>query len=217
MWVRGRGIVVLVFYVIKFIGFSYRCAEEASNGFWISFIGFTFGVGPCEEIVKALPLLWHFKTYGTLKWRAACLWGFASGVGFGVAEGIMYSSRYYNGIYGGDMYVVRFVSCVALHAVWSASVGAFLWKHQSLMDEAEGFFGFVVNAMVVVCVPMLLHGAYDTLLKKDMNSWALLVAAVSVGWLAFQIETAKRKDPGDEDAGDEEEDEGRIVYVAPAT
>jgi len=212
-WVRGRSILVLVFYIVKFIGFSYRCADDPSNGFLLSFMGFTFGVGLCEEIVKALPLMWHFKNNGTLGWRAACLWGFASGVGFGVAEGIMYSSRYYNGIGGADIYVVRFVSCVALHAVWSAAVGIFLWKHQNLLNDAEGFFGFLVNAMVIVSVPMLLHGAYDTLLKKDMNSWALLVAGVSFAWLVFQIETARRADPDDQ-AG-EEEDEGRVVYVAP--
>jgi RsiW-degrading membrane proteinase PrsW (M82 family) len=214
MWLRGRSIIVLLFYIVKFIGFSYRCADDPANGFLLSFMGFTLGVGLCEEIVKAIPVMWHFKTYGTLKWRAACLWGFASGVGFGVAEGIMYSSRYYNGMTGGDMYVVRFVSCVALHAVWSASVGIFLWKHQNLLDEAEGFLGFMVNAAVIVSAPMLLHGAYDTLLKKDMNSWALLVAVISFAWLAFQIETARRRDPDDGDAA-EEEDEGRVVFVAP--
>ena len=215
MWVRGRSILVLLFYVVKFIGFSYRCADDPSNGFLLSMMGFTFGVGLCEEIVKAIPVLWHFKTYGTLKWRAACLWGFASGVGFGVAEGIMYSSRYYNGMTGGDIYVVRFVSCVALHAVWSGSVGIFLWKHQSLLDEAEAFFGFLVNAAVIVSAPMLLHGAYDTLLKKDMNGWALLVAVVSFAWLAYQIETARRKAPDDDVDVTDEEDEGRVVFVAP--
>ena len=198
-YLRGRSIVVLLFYIVKFIGFSYRCAEDPSNGFLLSFMGFTLGVGLCEELVKAVPLIWHYKTYGTLGWRAACLWGFASGVGFGVAEGIMYSSRYYNGVFEGDIYVVRFVSCVALHAVWAASVGVFLWKHQGLLNDAEGFFGVLVNAMVIVSAPMVLHGAYDTLLKKDMNSWALLVAGVSFLWLVYQIETARRMDPDEED------------------
>ena len=215
-WVRGRSIIVLLFYIVKFIGFSYRCADDPNNGFLLSFMGFTFGVGLCEEIVKAIPLIWHFKSKGTMGWRTACLWGFASGVGFGVAEGIMYSSRYYNGIDAGEHYIVRFVSCVALHAVWSASVGIFLWKHQGLLHEAEGFFGVMVNAMAIVSVPMVLHGAYDTMLKKDMNSWALLVAAVSFAWMVFQIETAKRADPDGGVGAEDEEDEGRIVYIAPA-
>jgi hypothetical protein len=45
------------------------------------------------------------------------LWGMASGIGFGIAEGIMYSGRYYNGVAGADIHYVRFLSCVALHAI----------------------------------------------------------------------------------------------------
>jgi hypothetical protein len=36
-------------------------------------------------------------------------------------------------------------------------------------------------------VPMLLHGLYDTLLKKEMNAVALGVAVLSFLFLAFQI------------------------------
>src|SRR5438132_8581921 len=32
------------------------------------------------------------------RWNSLLMWGLASGIGFGIAEGIMYSSRYYNGI-----------------------------------------------------------------------------------------------------------------------
>jgi len=41
---------------------------------------------------------------------------------------------------------------------------------------------------------MLLHGFYDTMLKKEMNAAALGVALISFGWLAFQIEQARRTD-----------------------
>jgi hypothetical protein len=40
---------------------------------------------------------------------------------------------------------------------------------------------------------MILHGFYDTLLKQKYELYALLVAFASFGWLAFQIERAKRK------------------------
>ena len=59
--------------------------------------------------------------------------------------------------------------------------------------------------------PMVLHGAYDTLLKKEMNSWALLVAGVSFLWLVFQIETARRKDPAGESS---DVDPGLSRYAA---
>jgi hypothetical protein len=36
-------------------------------------------------------------------------------------------------------------------------------------------------------VPMVLHGLYDTLLKKEMNAWALIPALLSFAFLAYQI------------------------------
>jgi len=56
-WIRGRSIIVLIFYIIKFIGYSYYAAEDPNNGFAASFFGYTFGVGLCEELVKAIPLI----------------------------------------------------------------------------------------------------------------------------------------------------------------
>ena len=46
-------------------------------------------------------------------------------------------------------------------------------------------------ALRVLAVPMVLHGFYDTLLKKDMNVWALVVAFASFAWFAAQIERAR--------------------------
>jgi len=46
--------------------------------------------------------------------------------------------------------------------------------------------------MVLVCVPMLLHGLYDTMLKKQMNGAALVVALISFGWLIYLFEHARK-------------------------
>ncbi len=40
---------------------------------------------------------------------------------------------------------------------------------------------------------MCLHGLYDTLLKQQYDAAALGVALASFGWLAVQIELAKRR------------------------
>src|SRR5262249_41045022 len=114
----GGSILVVVFWVFKFIAFSYKAAADPTNGFFLSFLGYTLGVGLCEELVKAIPLLLHYRQPSDQSWRGAFLWGLASGAGFGIAEGISYSSNYYNGIAGPGIYVVRFISCVALHALW---------------------------------------------------------------------------------------------------
>ncbi len=193
MWTQGailygRSVIVIIFWVLKFIGFSYRSALNPDTNFILSFIGFTFGVGLCEEICKAIPLLVHFRRSGAIGWRAACLWGLATGVGFGVSEGITYSADFYNGISSGGIYVVRFVSCVALHAIWSAAVAITIYKNQALLQGETEWFPYCVSVVRMVAVPMVLHGLYDTLLKKEMTGVALLVALVSFGWLAWQIE-----------------------------
>jgi RsiW-degrading membrane proteinase PrsW (M82 family) len=184
----GRSIVVVLFYIAKFIGFSYRAANDPENGFLLSCFGFTFGVGMCEELCKALPILYRYTKKGELPWKTACLWGLASGVGFGVSEGITYSSDFYNGVSGGEIYLVRFASCVALHAVWSGASAIFIHRKQHLLQGAESRWGAAGVSVYLVLVPMVLHGLYDTLLKKDHDGLALVVALASFGWLAWQIE-----------------------------
>ena len=188
----------LIFLIVKLIGYSYRAAEDPTNGFFLSFIGFTFGVGLCEELCKAIPLMnlvRNFQEKAT--WRMACLWGLASGVGFGVAEGVMYSGRYYNGILGGDIYLVRFLSCVALHAVWSASTAIMLYMNRHRIASAEGAWGTIGYTLLYTAVPMVLHGLYDTLLKKDDHLIALAVALASFVYLAGLIEWRTLKGEGE--------------------
>lgn len=94
----GRSILVVFFYIAKFIGFSYWAALDPENGFIMSCFGFTLGVGLCEEICKALPLLYRYRAVRELSLKSACLWGLASVAGFGISEGITQSSDFYNGI-----------------------------------------------------------------------------------------------------------------------
>ena len=187
VFLRGGGIVVLVFYLVMLIGFSYRAALDPNHGFFVSFMGFTLGVGFCEETCKALPLLVLYRRNPEQTWRTAFLWGLASGAGFGISEGILYASRHYNGVMGFDTYLVRFVSCVALHALWTGSVGITLHHRQDLLQGVDRWFEYIPRLVAIVGVPMVLHGLYDTLLKKEMNALALGVAVLSFLFLAFQI------------------------------
>ena len=200
-WLRGRGIIVLLFYLVKFIGFSYQAALNPENGFLLSFLGFTFGVGLCEEFTKALPLYIKVRNGDDLSWRAACVWGLASGVGFGIAEGIMYSSDHYNGIATFGIYPVRFISCVGLHAIWTGSVALMLWHNQDLAGGELDWGDWLLGLLKVQGIPMLLHGLYDTLLKRDMNLLALVVAIASFAWLAFLLARSRASDPEPEPAG----------------
>jgi RsiW-degrading membrane proteinase PrsW (M82 family) len=194
VWLRGFSIVTVLFYIVKFIGYSYAAALDPKSGFLLSCIGFTFGVGFCEEVCKMLPLIKHFRYRATLDWRGACVWGLASGVGFGVSEGISYASRYYNGVQSADIYAVRFISCVALHAVWSCAAAVTLFERQDWLQTHCSGVEFLWRLAQIVAVPMILHGLYDTLLKKDMRAGAFLAAVVSFGWMVYQLERYHRKE-----------------------
>jgi RsiW-degrading membrane proteinase PrsW (M82 family) len=185
-----RSVVGLIFLVLKGIQLSYDAANDPNSNFFLSALGFTFGVGLCEELCKALPLLWYYRHHARLDWRGACLWGFLSGVGFGVSEAIMYSADHYNGFAAGQTYLVRFISCVGLHGIWAAAAGIFIYKHQNLIQNADTWYNLLISSAALVSVPMVLHGLYDTMLKKDMNTAALCVAVASFAWLVFQIEQA---------------------------
>ena len=193
--IRVRGWFGLILLILALIGLSYHSALDPDSNLMLSAIGFTFGVGLCEELTKAIPLLFYYKRFATMGWRGACVWGLASGIGFGVSEGIMYSADSYNGISGAEIYVVRFVSCVALHAMWAGSVGITIARTVGTYESVQDGVGFGLYAVRVLAVPMALHGFYDTLLKKDMNVWALLVALASFGWFALQIERARSAMP----------------------
>jgi RsiW-degrading membrane proteinase PrsW (M82 family) len=205
--VGGNGLVAIVITVLSLIGLSYRAALDPDIGFVGSFLGFTFGVGLCEELVKALPLFLLYRFGTKQNWRGAFLWGLAAGAGFGVSEGIMYSSDFYNGITGPGVYIVRFVSCVALHAVWTGSVGIAINQWQPRTEHEDWWVNWILywlGVLRMIAVPMVLHGLYDTLLKKELEFLALVVAAASFGYLAWMISRLRTSDDEDE----------RAAYVA---
>ena len=194
--VSRNPIILVIFYVAKFIGFSYSAALNPEYGFWLSFFGFTFGVGLCEELTKALPILFVARGNTDLDWRAAAVWGLASGVGFGVAEGILYAGDYYNGVATGEIYVVRFVSCVGLHAMWAAAVGIMIARCRDDMQKDWEWSDLAIVVLKVQAVPMVLHGLYDVMLKKEMTGWAIGVAVLSFAWLAALIEWCRSEEAG---------------------
>ena len=188
----GRSVLVIFFYILKFIGFSYRAALDRDNGFLMSMMGFTFGVGLCEELFKALPLLWHYRRKATIDLRGAIAWGLASGIGFGISEGIMYSSDFYNGFSTSGIYVVRFVSCVALHAVWTGATAVLIYRRQQELRDVDVWFGWPIPVLKILAVSMVLHGLYDTLLKRDMEFMAVVTAVASFVWFYWLADHSRR-------------------------
>jgi hypothetical protein len=63
---------------------------------------------------------------------------------------------------------------------------------------------YCLAVLQMIAIPMVLHGLYDTLLKKYMEFLALHTAAASFGYLAWQISHLRHSDDEDE----------RAAYVA---
>ena len=186
--IHGVGIPTLLIHV------GLMAKEETMSDFLACWAGFTFGVGLIEEACKIFPLFFLLLCKKSLTWRTAVLWGLASGVGFGVNEGILYSETFYNGITSSMQYVVRFVSCVALHAIWSASAGVSLYHTQNLINQFTEWYEKLVVMLRVLIVVMFLHGLFDALLTREMKAPALLVAAASIIWLGCQIESTRKQE-----------------------
>ena len=121
--------------------------------------------------------------------------GTGVGVGFGVSEGITYCGDFYNGIEGADIYWVRFVSCVGLHAIWSASVGIAAYRNQEKFQSDIDLKSLSLDVLQLVAVPMVLHGLYDALLTKDLQLPALGVAIASFAWLGILMYNTSQLPP----------------------
>ena len=75
-----------------------------------------------------------------------------------------------------------------------------IYLRRKWFDDAERFRDLIAPMLVVIAMPMVLHGLYDTSLKRDMNGFALLIAAASFGWLAF---LSSRLNSRDDEAANE--------------
>ena len=104
------------------LGIGDAIKDVPSIPIWASIIGYTLGVGLTEELSKSIAA--RVDSFDGL-WNRAGL-GFASGIGFGVAEAVLYSYRDYAGHSDWTMYVVRFVFCVGFHGVMSSISVLFL-------------------------------------------------------------------------------------------
>jgi hypothetical protein len=197
-WIRGRGVLIIIFYIIKFIGFSYAAADDPSNGFFLSMLGFTFGVGFCEELCKALPLLWHYKktpvgVRGARRPRCGRL-------GPGGRDWVRRQR--------GDHLFVRLLQRDldgrhlrgALRLLRRASRHLERHKCAVPLEESADFdgigewYGWFIPLFKTLGLSMVLHGLYDTLLKREMEVGALLAAVASFALFFWLYERTVREE-----------------------
>jgi hypothetical protein len=88
----------------------------------------------------------------------------------------------------GQTYLVRYVSCVALHGALCASVALALqarlgWLTASWWSGRPG-----LALATALAWPILAHALYDVLLQVCQPVLALATAVACLGWLALQLE-----------------------------
>jgi RsiW-degrading membrane proteinase PrsW (M82 family) len=188
---RLLAVLVLLLWLILWM---YQLSLDPAEPFPLSLLGFTLGVALCEETVKSLPVWINLRSRSPVRsWQAACIWGLCSGIGYGIAEAIQYSAAYYNGYEPGSIYAVRFISCVALHAIWGGIVSISLFSQAELASPGWEFSDWFARCALVYFPAMFLHGLYDTCLTHDLPGAALATAVASFGVFAGLIEYSYRR------------------------
>lgn len=188
----GFGFTSLILWAVKIIGISYLCATNPDIGFIGSFFGFVVGVGFCEEYCKVLPVVIKINSANFPSWRYCLLIGLASGIGFGVFEGIHYSSSYYNGMEPFSVYLVRFISCVALHAIWAGASSLLLHRNGGSVAASDSAWESIFTTALFCAPSIVLHGLYNTFLKLDYPILALIPALLSFGYFYWALTTSQK-------------------------
>lgn len=191
----GRGVTSggLIGIFFGLIGVAYSVVDNPDIGFMPLLLANIFGVGLCEELVKALPVFVIFMGRKRLRWHECCSIGMASGLGFGLVEAFSYGEMYH-GLFGQMTYWTRFVSCVVSHGVSTAAAALFLHRFQGLLEDDMTWGDAFLRLLLLISIPMTLHGLYNTFATKNMVGLALAVDLFNFGWLALMIETARDKE-----------------------
>jgi PrsW family intramembrane metalloprotease len=131
-------------------------------------LSWSLSVGLVEEAAKAFAA--RVESFHAVKVR--CSFGYMSGLGFGLGEGLLYAYRDYAGVSDWTAYAVRFGFCVVFHGVMSA------FAVLCLPEDWWDFDRMLISLLRLLPIA-LLHGAYDALLDRNLPVWAGLVATAT--------------------------------------
>jgi RsiW-degrading membrane proteinase PrsW (M82 family) len=163
-------------WLIKGVGAAYQVATESAytidHGSFVELIGPTIlSVGIFEEGLKLLPVVLAFATRQVTRQSGLLFIGAASGLAFGVAEGVWILGNYP----GQPMLshvVVRFVGGAACHAVMT-SLAVMLFLAMRRRMSLRPRFALEVMAGIAASIAMAgVHGLYDTLLVVNLRQAA---------------------------------------------
>ena len=147
--------------------------ELVESTFPISILGFVFGVGFTEELVKLLPLLFILKkAKEPLIPQTMVFYGLMSGIAFGVYEGVLYQMPV-NAELAYDLSfflnIARLTSLPFLHACWCGIAGYFLSFAYLYPKYRQSLY------LLSISIPALIHGLYDSTAEWGVLSLVVVV------------------------------------------
>lgn len=202
----GTGIfsIALLLMVLQFGLDDARTPFLNSDNWVVALLGFIFGVGVPEELVKALPLFVLCRVAKLPPLRLFIYYGLISGLGFGFYEGINYqtdantvtalshlkanTSAADNVAALATYYldnVLRLTSAPFFHAVWTGIAAFFIWFGMRFPVHRLGFF------VLAIAIPAIYHGLYDGFLQIGQPAMTILVALLSAALLTVYVGTAE--------------------------
>ena len=182
---------ILIFFSVFVLNINqfnpfYRLIEEGSS-FVNQIIGFVFGVGIFEELVKLIPVYFFIKySKEPLLPQTVVFYGLISGIGFGVFEGVIYqigvnSKLDYNTSF--FMNIARLTSLPFLHAVWSG-ISSYFISFYFLFPTKRNSMLFLA-----IIIPAILHGLYDVFTWSFVG---LFISYLGVALLIIYLKNAKK-------------------------
>jgi RsiW-degrading membrane proteinase PrsW (M82 family) len=168
--------------------------QPPAHHFLLSFLCFVVVAALIEETGKLVPVYVQYTATGPLTWRATALWGLSAGAGFGAMEACVYAQSGYNGVSPVETYVVRFVSCVTLHAVWSAAAALTLCRQQRRVAWAANAVVHIGLLFRFALPTTALHAGFNFALIYAPSWVATAVALASFVWMAWQIERCRSRE-----------------------
>ncbi len=165
---------------------SWLYSMTQSESFLSRMIGFVFGVGVVEEIIKAVPLLYFLrKAKEPILPQTLVYYGMISGLGFGLLEGVLYQTTTnaeleYNVAF--FMNIARLTTLPFLHSIWAGIAGYFIAFANLYPRNRQGLY------VMAIAIPAILHGLYDTF---GWSLFGFLTMVFSVFLLVYYLKKSR--------------------------
>ncbi len=181
---------VLIFISIDLLRINeinpfYELLNE-NNSFIEQLIGYIFGVGVFEELIKIFPVFIIVRySKEPLLPQTVVFYGLISGIGFGVFEGVIYQLTVNSKLdYGTGFFlnIARLTSLPFLHAIWTA-ISAYFISFSFLYPTNRYSL-----RLLAILIPAILHGVYDVF------TWSLpglFISYLGVALLIIYLKNSK--------------------------